>query len=56
MSVAVSNNKNITFNNYGTITGKGILASGKFNSLTGTIDPGIGTGTGIFRIYNTSYT
>lgn len=55
MSVAVSNNKAITFNNYGKITGKGILASGKFNCLTGTIDPGIGTGTGIFRIYDTSY-
>ena len=56
MSVAVSNNKLITFNNYGTITGKGILASGKFMSLTGTINPGIGTGTGIFRIYETPFT
>ena len=56
MSVAVSNNKAITFNNYGTITGIGILASGKFKCLTGTINPGIGTATGIFRIYDTSYT
>lgn len=56
MSVAVSSNKKIIFNNYGTITGKGVLASGMFKSLTGTINPGIGTGTGIFRIYDTSYT
>jgi len=56
LSVIVSNNKKITFNNYGTVTGIGILAAGTFNTLTGTLNPGIGTGTGILRIYQTPYT
>jgi len=48
-------NKIIFKNNGGIVTGRGIFSSGTFQTLTGTINPGIGTGIGAFTFSETPY-
>lgn len=53
---AVNSQYRILFkNDDGTIKGRGRFSSGTFVTMTGTIDPGIGTGIGVFIISDATY-